>query len=149
MAGTLALERLGDMPGQLVEFFIGQLAQGIEFRLYFLQLIECMLALGTAYIIGAGSQAVRLIRIGDDDAGILECNLAVTIVQRVAVEQDGAVLFAHADSKLVHDTAVDANEYILCFLGKLDHLDHVKTETKCFIENNCCQNLKRSRGRQT
>ena len=148
MACAMTLEDFLDVAGNLIEFVIAELAECLELRLDFLELVERMLALCAADIVGRGSEAVRLVGVRDDDARVLKRDLAVAIRERVAVEQDSAVLLAHADSELVHDAAVDADELVLCLLRELDHLDHVESEAECLIEDDRRQHLERSRRRK-
>ena len=91
---------------------------------------------------------MRLVRIRDDDACILERDFAVAVFKRVAVKQDRTVLLAHAHGELIHDAAVDADEFILSLLRELHHLHHVQTEMERILEDVRHEHLERSRGRK-
>ena len=71
MTRTLTFQRFADGTGQLIERFIGKLAQSIQFRLYFLQFVQRVFTLRTTHIIGTGSKAMGLIGIGNHNAGPL------------------------------------------------------------------------------
>ena len=134
-----AVHRVGLVEGDVYR------PQLLTIRRCFLELIECMLALGTADVIGARCQAVRLVRVRDDDARVLEHDLAVTIVERVAVEQHRTVRLAHADRELIHDAAVHADEPVLRLLRELHHLEHRQAEGERLVQNDRHEHLERCR----
>lgn len=93
MPGALAFQLLRDMTGQPAVLLIRKRAESRQIRPDLAQLIQRVLALGPADIVRAGSQTMRLIGVGNDDACIRQINPAVPVVQRLTVQQDRAVLF--------------------------------------------------------
>ena len=89
---------------------------------------------------------MRLVRIRDDDAAAVECQLAVPIGKRIAVEEDRTVLFPHADGELIHDAAVHADEFILCLLRELHQFHHINAEVQLIVQDDRHQHLDGCRG---
>ena len=140
VARTSALDLILDDSGIFIELCIRQLAERFD-RLDLLQSFQRRLALHAPLVVRRRNEAVRLVRVCDDDAAALEVELAVAVLKCIAVEQDRAVLLAHADGKLIHDAAVHANEFILRLLRELYNLHHVDAESKLIVQNDPHQDL--------
>ena len=95
-----------------------QLTKQSDGRKLLLQIGHSLLALASSLIVSGVYQTSAFVRIADNQLIAAALKGYMAILKRIAHEQDRMIFFAIGYSELVHDAAVDTNEFVLCFLSE-------------------------------
>ncbi len=114
----------GDRLLQPFPIFGIHIGQGLEFGVLPLQLPQAGFTLLPALIVFRPGQSPGLVGMNDDQAKIPKPEGNVSVVEAVAMKQDGVIPFPHPGGERIHDSALDADEVVLRLLGQTDQTEH-------------------------
>ena len=116
MAGTAHANFASDGALVFLELFLGQITQSLDIN-DFLKLSQSLLTLCAALVVFGIAKSTLLVAAGDDDLHALQFDRCVLVLEVAGIKIDGVVFFTHGNGELIHDTAVDTVEIILCELA--------------------------------
>ena len=106
------------------------------------------LALRPTLVVGRGLEPARRARVAHDERHVVEREPDRAMLERAAVEEQGAPLLAERGRELVHQPAVDADVAVLGPLGRLRERHPVERRQRAPDERERRRELERCRARQ-